>query len=162
MKNINNWSKLCMQKLFKQKQEKRHCPKHSVGAVIRQGNKYLTLYRKTYPTGLAFIAGHVEANETPKDALVREVKEESGIMVKDFKLLLHDTFPNLCKNGYSSHEWWVYRINKWDGLPDAREPDKHAFVKFMSFDNIKKYLARNDFDPAWQKYILPALNILNG
>lgn len=50
----------------------------SVGAVIVRGRQYLLIDRATPPLGLASVAGHIDENEKPEQALVREVQEESG------------------------------------------------------------------------------------
>ena len=136
------------------------CPRNSVGAIIKKDDKYLALYRKVFPKGLAFIAGHMEEGEEPEDSLKREVKEESGLIVKDCKLVLHDIFPNPCKGGYNEHKWWVYEINSWEGEPELMEANKHEFVKFMQLAEIASYAEKNDFDPAWLDHILPTLKLL--
>jgi len=93
------------------KQKNLLCPRGSIGAVIMKGDEYLVLYRKTFPRGLAFIAGHTEQGEKPEDSFVREVAEESGLVVKAFDLVLHNTFPNPCKRGYDSRIA-IFIINK--------------------------------------------------
>lgn len=135
------------------------CPSGSVGAVIKKNGKYLVLYRKIFPQGLAFVAGHTEEGESPEESFKREVFEETGLDVKSYDIILRDTFSNPCKRGYTKHEWHVYRINEWEGEPKVMEPDKHKFVKFMNIDEIKDYAQKNDFDPAWI-LILKRLNIL--
>lgn len=135
------------------------CPRGSVGAVIRDTEgRFLVLYRKTFPQGLAFVAGHGEAGEDPKMSLKREVAEEAGISVKECALVLHETFENPCKNGFGSHEWWVFEITSWEGNPQVMEPDKHAFVRFMRPEEILRYAETGDIDPAWGKFILPTLS----
>lgn len=141
-------------------QKSKLCPGGSVGAVIQKGEDYLVLYRKTFPTGLAFIAGHGEPGEMPEDTLKREVKEECNLTIKKFHVILNETLENRCNRGYDKHEWMVYKIDEWEGQVEVMEQDKHKFVKFMSQEEILKYAEQNDIDPAWHKIILPALNIL--
>ncbi len=126
------------------------CPFGSVGALIERDGAYLMLYRTASNPGLAGIAGHIDAGESPEDALRRELKEEAGIEAGEMELVLHTTLPNPCKKGYASHEWWVYKVTAWSGEPTLMEPDKHAFVKFVSLDDIRGYAQHNDMDPAWQ------------
>jgi ADP-ribose pyrophosphatase YjhB (NUDIX family) len=54
-----------------------------VGALIRRNNKILTVERARgfYRGMLGLPGGHVEENETEQEALLREVKEETGLIV---------------------------------------------------------------------------------
>ena len=125
------------------------CPFGSVGAVIEKDGEYLALYRTSFPQGLAGIAGHIEPGETPAQALARELKEEAGITAEAFEEVLHTTLPNSCNKGYTSHEWWLYKVTAWGGEPRLMEPEKHTFVRFVSRDEIRAHAERKDMDPAW-------------
>jgi 8-oxo-dGTP diphosphatase len=57
-------------------------------AILHQDNKFLMQLRDDIPTILypgywAFFGGHVEAGETPKEAVVREIFEEIGYTLKN-------------------------------------------------------------------------------
>lgn len=136
------------------------CPGKSVGAIIRndRGDK-LCLYRLKHPIGLALPAGHIDEGESPEEAVKREVYEETGLTVVKYELLFSETFPNPCGRGYDGHEWFVYHIREYTGEPKLMEPDKHKFVDFCWDSDILKYLERDDFDPAWSRYIFPALGL---
>ncbi len=83
---------------------------YSVGALIRKNGKYLLVDRKKPPFGFAGIAGHIEVNEDKDIALKREVKEESGLDVKKFKLLFKEKIDwNSCSKGVNSHFWYLYK-----------------------------------------------------
>ena len=136
------------------------CPRGSVGAVLKnKDGAYLVLYRKEFPKGLAFVAGHKDAGEQPHDALIREMREETGIDVKDYEVLIHEKFPNPCKSGFQNHEWWVYEITDWSGEPELKESEKHEFVMYMPKEEITAYVQKNDVDPAWGKFIFPLLSL---
>lgn len=61
-------------------------PIPSVSAVIKKGNKFL-LIKPTYKRGLVLPGGVIKEGETPAQALVREVKEETGFDIKVGRLL---------------------------------------------------------------------------
>lgn len=65
-------------------------PRHRVGALIVRNNKVLLIYRRK-PSGVYYVlpGGGVEAGETPKEALAREMKEEAGIDCQVGELLYH-------------------------------------------------------------------------
>jgi 8-oxo-dGTP diphosphatase len=56
-------------------------PQPVVAAVVTNGDRLLVTWRhdKTPPAG--FLSGEIEPGESPADAMVREVKEESGLRV---------------------------------------------------------------------------------
>lgn len=154
------------------------CPGKSVGAIIRdKDGALLVLYRKKKPLGLALPAGHIDEGETPADAVQREVYEETGLEVKRYREVLHRTFPNPCSRtdaagkSYDGHEWWVYEVVEWKGVPRLMEPAKHEFVAFIApgFLHYSMDLGpgrtpdpadATNWDPAWQEHILPALGII--
>jgi 8-oxo-dGTP pyrophosphatase MutT (NUDIX family) len=51
----------------------------SVCVVIRKGNKYLGVTRKTDSTKWGLPGGKVDPGETPLDAVIRETNEETGL-----------------------------------------------------------------------------------
>lgn len=138
------------------------CPGKSVGAIIKNAaGQYLCLYRLKRPIGLAFIAGHIDPEDkSPEAALVREVEEEAGLKVINFKLIENKVLLNPCSRGlkeigrdYDGHEWFFYEVTGYEGEPQLMEPTKHQFVKFLSREEIKPYLSENDCDPAWLYFL---------
>ena len=150
------------------------CPRKSVGAVIKDNqDRYLCLYRlgvgQDDPTrGLAFVAGHLDfmyededVLELPATALVREVKEESKLRVVDCKQVLQATYPNPCSKGYNAHEWFIFKATCTGRLPwRPPEPAKHAWLRYLSVDEIKAFVKAGHVDPAWAEHIWPALGII--
>lgn len=74
-----------------------------VGSIIKSGNKYLTIL--SAGKRACFPGGSVEEGETTRQAIVREVKEETGAKVTKLKYLAREyysvdwefegiTFPN--------------------------------------------------------------------
>lgn len=68
--------------------------------------------RMKTPFGFACVAGHVDQGETPEQSLVREVEEESGLKVKNYKLLLEEELDwDTCSKGIEVHYWRVYECD---------------------------------------------------
>ncbi len=73
---------------------------YTVGAVIKKGNKYLLIDRIDSPLGFAGIAGHINQDETPEQALLRKVSKESSLKLKNHSLLFKEEVEwNLCRAG---------------------------------------------------------------
>ena len=57
-------------------------------AIITRKNKLLVMHRNKFGKQYyALLGGGIEPGETPQQALVREIKEESGLNVTDYRLV---------------------------------------------------------------------------
>jgi len=127
----------------------------SVAAIIRKDDKILMLDRKNFPFGWACPAGHIEENETPKESLIREVKEETGINVKKYKLILHEFLGwNECKKGVRGHDFFVYEVSGWEGEIHQNKLESKD-LQWKSVEEIKSI----KIEPAWE-YFLKKLKMI--
>lgn len=126
----------------------------SVGAVIRNNqDKILMLDRKNPPYGWACPAGHLDENEKPEEALIREVKEETNIEVKNYNLILHEFIDwNECKSKVRGHDYFVYEVVDWTGKP--RNNSESKGMQWLNESEAKNY----SFEPAWE-YFINKLNL---
>ena len=60
----------------------------AAGAVILDAQRRLLLQEKTHEPGWFLPGGGVDPGEHPEDTLVREVAEETGLIVKPLRVLL--------------------------------------------------------------------------
>ncbi|MCF7865045.1 MAG: NUDIX hydrolase [Candidatus Pacebacteria bacterium] len=82
---------------------------YSAGVIIECKGKYLLLDRINPPFGLACPAGHIDAGEEPKVACLRELKEETGIILEDVEFICEEEiFWNYCKS-VEVHYWYLYK-----------------------------------------------------
>lgn len=121
----------------------------SVYLVLRNHNQVLLALRKN--TGFfdhyyCFVAGHVEDDETAREALVREVKEEIGIdiLIEDLELknVMHR------KTDRNNIDLF-FECSKWSGEIENKEPEKCEHIQFFSIyslpENIIPYI-KNSLD----------------
>lgn len=123
---------------------------YSVGALITKEEdgqtKYFLIKRTVPPPGFAGIAGHVDEGETPEQALVREVREESGLTVTDHKLLYEEELTdNWCVMEFTNHHWWLYRCEV-EGQPQTTKEASH--VGWHTVEQIKQL----DIEGVWQHW----------
>ena len=146
----NSKIKSKLKKIKTDKTDKVNGKKHfSVGALIKQGNKYLIINRNLYPSGYAGTAGHIQKNETPSQALKREIKEETGYNLVNKKLLFHKVINgNECRTGFNIHEWFLYECKCNGKLKISKKEVKS--IKFMTKEKIKKLYKNKKLEPVWE------------
>jgi len=76
--------------------------------LIKPKRKMLFFKRTIYPYGLTIPAGHLGADENPSDAALRELKEETGILINVAKLFSHEALKDKCRKGANYHLWNLY------------------------------------------------------
>jgi len=88
----------------------------SVAALIPIGNQVVAVSRKTNHNDFGLPGGKIDPGETPEEALVRELHEETGITATKFSVVYEDWDrveggePRPCR---------TYLIEKWEGTPQA-------------------------------------------
>lgn len=110
-----------------------------VAAVIflNKQNKLLFQLRDNkksipYPNTWAFLGGHIEKDETPEDALKREVKEEIGMNITKKDLKFIGFMSDLAEN-----DLYIYmsRINKKLNELTLTEGQR---LEYFSFEKVTK------------------------
>lgn len=117
---------------------------YSAGVIVECNGKYLMLDRKSPPFGFACPAGHVDEDEEPKGAAIREVSEETGIKLQDVEFLCEEEVPwNVCKSG-AMHYWYVYkaRVSSEDFVLNKEEAKSAGWY-------TKEELQKLDLEPVW-------------
>ncbi|MCK5413456.1 MAG: NUDIX hydrolase [Candidatus Pacebacteria bacterium] len=120
---------------------------YSVGALIEEDGKYLLIDRVKPPFGFAGVAGHIDEGEEAEEALVREVKEESGLKVKGFKLLFEEEANfNTCRRGIEVHYWYLFKCIVKGRVKQNIEETKS--IDWYTIEEIKKL----ELEPVWKYY----------
>ncbi len=82
--------------------------------------------------------GHVEENETPEQALIRELDEELGIRPDRFVLGMVQDDRDTATGRFYRH--FVYVIKEWEGEPRSREG---RTVEWFSIEDVLELDALN-------------------
>lgn len=124
----------------------------SAGAICYTtiNSKILYLLIKDFNGNWGFAKGHLEKNETEKDAAVREIKEEVGIDITldtDFREELVYIIPN----GKKKHS--IYFVGCYKDQSICKQPEEVEDTKLLNyeealnlltFDNMKEVLVKAD------------------
>lgn len=104
--------------------------------LIRDGQILLSRRFQTgYEDGkYSMVAGHADGGETMREALRREVSEETGIAVH----------PDNMSHALTMHRWcgdhervdFFFTAAKWEGEICNKEPDKCDDIRWISVDTL--------------------------
>ncbi len=101
--------------------------------------------KKDWP-GLTFPGGHVEDNELIEDAVIREMKEETGLELKEIEPRGYIEWNEFGDD--VRHLAMLFRSNKFKG---KLKSSKEGEIFFIKEEDIGKYLLSNDFEKIYQK-----------
>lgn len=109
--------------------------------MVTDGSRVVVIDRqkKDWP-GVTFPGGHVEEGESFADALIREVKEETGLTVSS---------PALCgiKDWYEDGSRYVvllYRATRFEGELSSSQEGRVWWEEIDNLKNLKLSLDMND------------------
>ncbi len=111
-----------------------------------ENNEEYILLQKRQNTGIldgfydASCCGHLEANETLKEGMIRETKEELGIEIKANDL----TFSSCMHADFKSDGEYLliaFSANKYQGTPRIMEPDKCSELTWFNINDLPVDLA---------------------
>ena len=107
--------------------------------MIYNGDRFvLQNRRKADWRGYTFPGGHVEPNESFIDSVIREMKEETGLTIKNPKLCGIKQF----KGDYGRYIVFLYKPNEYEGqLRDSEEGN----VIWVDRIELKDYKTVNHF-----------------
>ena len=110
----------------------------AVSVALVKDNKLLLIRRgaqAAFAPGLYHCpGGHVDADETVRQAAVREVFEEVGAIINpddlEFMHLLHRKGP--------TQEYLItfFKVTQWQQDPFNKEPDKHDDINWFDINNL--------------------------
>ena len=107
-----------------------------------ENNQVLVQKRVKYWCGITFPGGHLENGESLYDSAVREVKEETGLTVKNLKYcgMVH-WHNNQTQDRYFVH---FYKTNEYSG--DLIDKTDEGEVFFTSIEDLKNMTLSPNFD----------------
>ena len=111
--------------------------------VIVKGNEVLVLQKLTDKKQYGLPGGFLEKGESPEEALLREIMEETGVQLaaQDIEYHISVTLDINEKQCLTKH----YFIYSDKGQPfKLMEPHKFKDVKWLSWDKAMKQLGKTD------------------
>jgi mutator protein MutT len=100
---------------------------------VREGTILLSRrspHRKTYPNQWSFPGGHVEKDETPEEALIRESREEVGVVPIRYKSLGSINDPN--SEDADAVIYHMYAVTAWEEGEPTMIGDEHTELNWFA------------------------------
>jgi 8-oxo-dGTP diphosphatase len=124
----------------------------TVGAMFIQSGAVLLGLRspakRVRPLTWDLIGGHAEHGESLDDALIREVKEEVGVVPNQFRLIAIFQEPQPERYGEALHH--VYSVTSWQGGNPTNKSAEHTELKWFSVSEIS--LLKNIADDRYNMF----------
>lgn len=80
----------------------------------------------------SLVAGHVEAGETLTQAMVREAREEAGIVLEPSDVALAQTLQRPADGRLD----FFFTVRRWEGRVEIKEPDKCDDLSWFQIDRM--------------------------
>ena len=117
------------------------------GAILFNNGGQLLLVKPTYKDHWSYVGGVVDANESPKEALIREVREEIGLDIRNFDLVCigyhHDSPENTESLQFKFTTGPLTEEQLSSIRLDAKELESY---KFVSEDEARKLLTPRSYE----------------
>lgn len=115
----------------------------AVFLLLEENGKVLLLLRKGtgYMDGYySLVAGHMDGDETVKEAMIRESLEEANIIIKEDEIDV-----SLVMHRFSSDERIDFFVtaSKYEGRITNKEPDKCEHLKWFDVDDLPTNIVPN-------------------
>ena len=134
--------------------------------MVYDGDKVVVIDRKKHNwPGVTFPGGHVEKDESLVDSVIREVKEETGLIIdspilcgitdwcneedRDVVLLYKSTsFSGELKSSDEGEVWW----ERYDNLRNLKLTSGfETYLKVYESDNLSELFYRRMDDGTWKE-----------
>jgi 8-oxo-dGTP pyrophosphatase MutT (NUDIX family) len=82
-------------------------------------------------------SGHLEADESVVAALIREAKEEVGVVIDEHGVEFTHVMHNSSSGGRVA---FFFTVHRWTGVPENLEPDKCSGLRWFPLGDLPDHL----------------------
>lgn len=83
----------------------------------------------------SLVGGHLDGRETVKQAMIREAKEEAGVIIKSEDLHVVHTMHRKPNNNLEYIDFFL-NCDKWQGIPQIMEHNKCDDMQWFPINNL--------------------------
>lgn len=128
--------------------------KSAVYVIIKKEDKILLQRRqgtKAWCGFLALPAGHIDAGENPVQAMIREIKEELGMIVTEEQLINPTVVERNCTDNKLQYYDVYYELVDYNEEPKIMEPNKCLELIWADVNNLPKDMITFEKDALAQR-----------
>ena len=119
------------------------CMNVAVRAIIIENGKILVMHRNKYGSQYyTLVGGRINDGETPEQALVREVKEETGLTVTAARRLYHEQHPT----PYNEQHIYYCEVAPHDGVAIQEDSEEGAMNRYEMNTHQPLWVSPSAFD----------------
>lgn len=110
----------------------------AAGLLCRQGRLLLgkrSARRRAYPGVWDLPGGHVESGETTEQTLVRELREEIGVTLAEWRKLAVLRAPATGEEKAHTLRLHLFLVTRWCGEPRNLLPDEHDMLGWFTLED---------------------------
>lgn len=112
-------------------------------AIVSSHRGVLVTKRRDGKPPVGFVSGEIEPGESPADAAIREVKEETGLVIKAGRIIGRRVHPDTNRS--------LTYMAAWPATSDTDvavvDEEELADVGWMSFTEVTDLMGKNLFEP---------------
>jgi 8-oxo-dGTP pyrophosphatase MutT (NUDIX family) len=108
-------------------------------AIFNNKHELLTVQRAHKPIGLwELVGGTIHPGELPEDTLVREVKEEAGLVVDSVDLFLcDDQYPSHCGEHHYIRNTYLVTVKDTSNVTISSEHTAYGWVRWKQLQDVE-------------------------
>jgi len=120
---------------------------------IDKNHFFLMLHRKLNWSGWEFVKGGIETGEEPKEAVLREIKEETGLLNVELIKKVAGPVEWFAGNTKYVYNIFLLRANKNDPIILATDIVEHDGFEWVEQQKVLEMLTHNDNKHIFKKAI---------
>ena len=109
----------------------------AIALIIKDSKILMVLRKNKYDAGnYSLVGGRMEDKETVAETIIREIKEEAGLDVKEKDIEVVSTLHRLLDGGEWNSAEFVVVIKNFTGEPQNLEPEFCERLEWLDINNL--------------------------